>query len=334
MVKKVLITSVDKDKGSGGNKAKRDIKFFLKSRMNFQTFDMAIDGSHRFEKYWFINTKLRSYIKKSRPEILFFQYPNLHFFVMNKLVIIYRKYVPNGRIYFIVHDIMGWQFAHREEILNQEISLFNRTDGLVVHNAKMKQFLIKHNVTVPMTELQIFDYANDYSFAPASDYAKICFPGNLGKSTFLEKVDIKTPLNIYGSNRAENYPANVKYCGNFSSEEIAGKLKESYGLIWDGNSVTTCSGSVGEYLKINNPHKASLYISAGIPVIAWEDAAIADIINHYQVGFTINSLEEIDTQIKKLQSKYQVMKENTEELAKKLRNGDFITSAVNQLIAQ
>lgn len=333
MVQRALITSVDKDKGSGGNKAKKDIAFFLKKRLNFETFDMAIDGANRIEQFLFINTHLRNYIKKQKPSILVFQYPNLHFYVMNKLVSFYRKYVSNGKIYFIIHDIMGWQFAHNSDILSQEISLFNNVDGLVVHNSYMKSFLINHGVKVKMCQLELFDYNNNLAFAPMSKENSICFPGNLKKSRFLQKLSLKTTIDIYGPHPATHYPKNVHYCGNFPSEKIAGRLKENFGLVWDGDSAKTCTGSVGEYLKINNPHKASLYISTGIPVIVWEKAAIADVVNRFHIGFTVKSLTEIDDRIKEIdQTQYLQMKNNTKKLGEKVRNGDFVCSAVSKLI--
>ena len=36
--------------------------------------------------------------------------------------------------------------------------------------------------------------------------------------------------------------------------------KDYLGLVWDGDSCSSCSGVCGEYLKINNPHKISFYL--------------------------------------------------------------------------
>ena len=333
-MKKVLITSIDKDKGSGGNKAKDDIKYFLNKKLNFKNFDMAIDGASKAYKYYFVNTKLRSFIKEEKPDVLFFQYPNITFYVMNKMVSIYRKYVPNGKIYFIIHDIMGWQFAHREEILNLELDLFNRTDGLVVHNESMEKFLREKGINVQMSQLGVFDYRNEKPFAKTINDKTICFPGNLGKSKFLQKMKTKLTVNLYGPNQASKYPEKLHYCGNFPSDKIPGILKESFGLIWDGESINTCSGSLGEYLRINDPHKASLYISTGIPVVTWNNAALAHLIEKYGIGITVRSLSELDSKIVNITDKeYQSMKEKTENLGEKVKAGYFIVNAFSNLLS-
>ena len=331
-MKKVLITSIDKDKGSGGNKAKDDIKYFLNKKLNFKNFDMAIDGASKAYKYYFVNTKLRSFIKEEKPDVLFFQYPNITFYVMNKMVSIYRKYVPNGKIYFIIHDIMGWQFAHREEILNLELDLFNRTDGLVVHNESMEKFLREKGINVQMSQLGVFDYRNEKPFAKTINDKTICFPGNLGKSKFLQKMKTKLTVNLYGPNQASKYPEKLHYCGNFPSDKIPGILKESFGLIWDGNSIETCSGTFGEYLKYNNPHKTSLYLSTGIPVIIWDQAALAPLLKESGAGICISSLTELDNVLLSLTNEqYQLMKRNAEKLGKKLREGYYTKHALTKL---
>lgn len=334
MVKKVLITSVDKDKGSGGNKAKKDIKYFLKRDLGFQTFDMSIDGTSKFYKYYFVNTKLRYFLKNEKPEILFFQYPNANFYVMEKLVSMYYKYVPDGKLYFIVHDIMGWQFAHRTEILNLEIQLFNRINGLVIHNESMEKFLVDRGVKVKMSQLGIFDYENKAPFNQFAYDKTVCFPGNLGKSTFLEKLQTNVKINLYGSNKASSYPQNLKYCGNYSADKIAGVLRESFGLVWDGGSPNTCEGSLGEYLKINDPHKASLYISAGIPVIVWKESALAKFIIKEKIGFTVSSLSELELRINSISSdEYASMRKRVRSIGEKVRTGYFIEKAVNNLLS-
>ena len=56
-------------------------------------------------------------------------------------------------------------------------------------------------------------------------------------------------------------------------------MEGSFGLVWDGISVETCAGVYGEYLKVNNPHKTSLYLASGIPVIIWKEAAWLSLLN-------------------------------------------------------
>ena len=66
--------------------------------------------------------------------------------------------------------------------------------------------------------------------------------------------------------------------------------------------------------------KFSCYMAAGLPVIAWKDAAIADVIRKYQVGYLIENIYEIN-QLD--YTHYDTFRENAEKLAVKVRDGWF-----------
>lgn len=111
------------------------------------------------------------------------------------------------------------------------------------------------------------------------------------------------------------------------------KLKADFGLIWDGPEVTTCSGNFGEYLKYNAPHKTSLYLSSGLPVIVWEEAAVAKVIKRYGCGLTVKSLTEVSDILDCLTPReYTELYENTVRIAKKMRHGYFMRQAIETLI--
>lgn len=65
---------------------------------------------------------------------------------------------------------------------------------------------------------------------------------------------------MYGSSYFDS-EKNVMYKGSFKPEQID-HIHGSWGLVWDGNSIEGCEGELGNYLKINAPHKISLYIAA------------------------------------------------------------------------
>ena len=110
-------------------------------------------------------------------------------------------------------------------------------------------------------------------------------------------------------------------------------MEGSFGLIWDGDSLETCSGDYGKYLEYNNPHKLSLYIAAGIPVITWKGAAIADFIKKYNIGFTVNSIYEISEIIGKMTlSEYEEYKNNLKGLQEKVCSGFFTKMALEKII--
>jgi hypothetical protein len=84
-------------------------------------------------------------------------------------------------------------------------------------------------------------------------------------------------------------------------------------------------------MKINNPHKMSLYLAAGLPVIIWEEAAEAQFVKREQVGITVKSLYELPKILNGIcEDDYEKMKKNAEVIGKRLRTGEYLTSAIKQ----
>ena len=83
--------------------------------------------------------------------------------------------------------------------------------------------------------------------------------------------------------------------------------------------------------RYNNPHKLSLYLAVGLPVIIWSEAAEADFVLQENVGIVVDSLKELADKLKKVDKvRYNEMRMNAKCVSKKLRNGDFLLSAISQ----
>ena len=76
-----------------------------------------------------------------------------------------------------------------------------------------------------------------------------------------------------------------------------------------------------------------MYIVAGLPVIAWEKSAAGKFIVAYNVGITINSLDELDKCIKHISSaEYSHMIDNCLSLRHKLVHGMHIQNVLKKLL--
>lgn len=275
--------------------------------------------------------KLLKDVGKTKEDTLLVQYPlysrwgtkQLFGALRNKKVI---------KVAFI-HDIEALR-ANKEnkKLVDGELEVLNKFDTLIVHNSAMKRWLVDNGIKCKMIELEIFDYLNNKPLVQTAIGKPIIFAGNLGKAPFLEKLYIDKKIILFGVNQKGKYPDNIYYKGAKDPDDLPLFLDGSFGLVWDGSKVDTNSGILGEYTRYNNPHKVSLYLSSGLPVIVWSEAAIAKFVKENNVGIVVDSLKEIDEILKAVTiSEYNLMTENAQNVAEKLRTGFFTKQAVKQL---
>ncbi len=123
------------------------------------------------------------------------------------------------------------------------------------------------------------------------------------------------------------------YRGFIPSDKLIREVKGDFGLVWDGDSVSACSGDWGHYLQYNNPHKTSLYIRCELPVIIWKKAALASFIKDNGIGICVDSLEELNDILNHLSPEDIInMKKNIKSVSQKLANGHYTLSATQTAI--
>lgn len=322
-----------------GNKARLDIDNILFSRygkpflgLNTTKFNSIFDKILYLASpsTWNLCYRL---LRKYDSNILI-QYPFYYNMILNYAVT--KLSIDNSSILFI-HDIDCLREFNNISMQKLKEEL-NACKVLVVHNKLMIEKLRDFGVISYMVNLQLFDYLLTAVPKPKRNLSKlIAFAGNLGKSKFLKvsKLEqLKIKFNLYGPNfdSSSMLWKNISYCGSFAPDEIPYKLEGSFGLIWDGDSLETCEGAVGYYLRYNNPHKLSLYIASCLPVIVWKEAAVASFVEKYNIGLTISSLFEIEKAISKV-SKEQYFNyiENIQKLQAKVCNGFFTNQALDEI---
>ncbi|WP_290033351.1 beta-1,6-galactofuranosyltransferase [Ligilactobacillus cholophilus] len=331
-----IISSLDLSKNNAGPKARTDIDYFLKQLgfKNLCSFNCQSRFWRHIQKQRLIWHDIPQALKnlKGQDATVFFQYPIYSKILMKKILKTAKKNV--SRFYVIIHDLESLRiFKDRIGFQKFEVNFFNQTDGLIVHNERMKRALKQMGVNVPMISLEIFDYQNAVPLTVHKNHQGIAFAGNLAKAPFLEKWNLNQLINLYGPHKQLQYPQNVYYRGVFPPDQLSAHLNESFGLIWDGNGLDKCNGMYGEYLKYNNPHKASLYLSSGMPIIVWNQSALSDLVQKYHVGIAVEKLQDLDQILPQLSDEdYCKMQKNAMQLANRLRKGYFIKSAVEKLL--
>lgn len=242
----------------------------------------------------------------------------------------------NIKIICVVHDVEIFRRKHTNEYISQYNMLKDCADIWIVHNAKMKKLLVEVGFAEErIVCLDIFDYLIENSTEIRRDEGVI-IAGNLdiNKSPYIYKLNEieNVTFNLFGANYSTtNEYDNICYFGAYLPEQLIANLQGKYGLVWDGDSLDTCSGLTGEYLKINNPHKLSLYLAVGLPVIIWEEAAEAEFVLKENVGFTVKSLYELPDKLASVcDADYEIMKRNAEIVGVRLRKGEYLTNAIRE----
>lgn len=326
------------DNNHAGNKARVDIDKIFEHRYITSLRNLiSIEFKNVFEKVIYVldinNWNEIITLRMTKHQNIFLQYPSYYNFLLKDAV---YSLIENNNCVLVVHDVDSLR-AYGKDAISQEIDKFNKCKAVIVHNLCMKTALSKYGCNVPMINLNLFDYLlNDVPQNIFYLSKVVAFAGNLGKSEFIRNADfgnLGIKFNFYGPNFDRNIVVhrNVEYKGSFKPDEIPYKLEGSFGLIWDGNSIETCTGGVGEYMKYNNPHKLSLYIAAGLPVIVWKEAATAEFVEENNIGFTVSSLNEIESKIDGLSNEvYSLYLKNIRQLQEKVCSGYFTNKALDE----
>ena len=284
-------------------------------------------------------------------DTLFVQMPSIaHCIFLGRL---FRALRARGvRVVLLIHDLEKLRFIEEEVPFKtrvrrhlDESSVLKAADLIIAHNDLMIDYL--HAEGIPreqMVSLEIFDYRLPEDFevhrpwetyddsnldAPGAD---LIIAGNLDSDKVGYLKDIgRVPavrFQLYGVGYKDD-TENAVYNGSFLPDELPAHLHGNFGLVWDGTSVDTCAGNYGNYLKYNDPHKTSLYLVCGFPVVVWDKSAISRFVLAHDAGIAVSSLLEAGDAIAALSPKeYEEMCQNAAALSQDLRSGHYLKTAV------
>lgn len=328
----------------GGVKARDDIDVILKSKkftpipIQFCFYNpKSLIGLIKIIKKGLSNWHtIKSQAEKG--SIIFIQYPfgNTS---LNTLELRKTRKSHGFRFVAFIHDIESLQTDSSSKV--KELELLKLFDMVICHNTCMQRQLInlgisKNNIVV----LHLFDYlTNTCPRKNRSINEGLVIAGNLAsfKAAYIYKLisTSEIPVILYGTNFDERYSDKVNYMGSLPADLLIGEIKGSFGLVWDGDSLNECNGSFGEYQKINNPHRVSMYLTAQIPIFIWNKAALRDFVVDNNLGFGIDRLDDIPEILSELtEDRYQSMVQSTQSISQKLRNGYFTSRAIDETISK
>lgn len=343
-MKKYQLWEIRDNGNNAGTKAPEDVRK-VAAKFGFKQVNVIRKGEEKdvisrvYRQITFFNSWQKIYKEIESDSLLLLQVP-FHDHEFSRTSVLRKlKSKKNVKIIYMVHDVEELRKINDNKFYQTEFNLMLEfADQIIVHNNVMIKFFIEKGVsTGKLINLEIFDYLDENKVELPNYSKEIFIAGNLDVKkvkylSYLNKID-DVHFTLYGSNFSLTEYKNIKYKGSVKPEQLPHLLNRGFGLIWDGDSISTCSGVFGQYLKYNNPHKLSLYLASGIPVIIWNQAAEANFAKEKNVGIVISSLYDLPAVLNSVsEEKYLELANNVKKEAKKLRKGFYTEKALKKAI--
>lgn len=237
----------------------------------------------------------------------------------------------------LVHDLesLRWPRYGRRELRS-----LARFDAVIAHTPAMAEHLRARLVGTPVVVLGCFDYLVEQPpiLAPLAHRPEaLMVAGRLDpdKAAYLYQVhDPRMPIQTYGPGCvAERLPHGVTHVGLIDMERPSLAERNAFGLVWDGTSPDMLVGPTGRYLQFNAPHKLSLYIALGLPVVVPREAAVAGLVESRVLGLTVGSVGEAADRVRSLpESEWRAMADAVERFREELLHGERTREALSRVL--
>ncbi|MBZ5943814.1 sugar transferase [Leuconostoc gelidum subsp. gasicomitatum] len=276
-------------------KARKDVSLFAEQvglrRLSIFRYDSAFESSEA------IHSRIDGITAGVEPgDIVYYQFPTYNGKRFENFFVEHMQ-SRGTKIVALVHDIEFLRFPSTTTF--DEIKYLNKFNAVIVHNQHMADILKANGLRVATINLTLFDYhVNEKIIAREHINKQIVVAGSLNKSVYLKNWSHNIKILAYGLKPEFVISDQVSYQGVLSPDEIVTSLPSGFGLAWDTNSHSYENSE--EYAKYNNPHKVSLYLSSGLPVIVKKGTAIASVVRKYKLGLVVESLNEVAVMIEKL----------------------------------
>ena len=349
-----VIDEISLHENHAGSKARDDVNFILENNgFVLKSLNYSYGGSiFKLLNKFFNETKDLKKILKSfkKGDMVLIQHPLICYSTHLGEFIKKTSKKKGYKTVLLIHDLDELRFdkflgkfkkGKFSNMVRDEISYLDSFDYIISHNCSMTNYIKSKGIdSKKLIDLQLFDYIANI---PENDSEKnvnrhVVIAGNLdvSKAGYIYKLkDIESNIynfELYGVNYSGENNNFCHYNGSFKPEELLMHINNGFGLIWDGDSLGDCTGILGRYTRYNNPHKLSLYIACGIPVIVWKKAAIAKFGLDPNMGYTVNSLSEIESLLSNINDyNYKEFKNNVINIQRKVLKGSFLIDSIKEI---
>src|SRR4051794_23249550 len=250
---------------------------------------------------------------------------------VNELIL--RRMKLGSRSVCLVHDL---EMLRRPTIAPRESATLGRFDVVIAHSEAMAATVRAGQPDVSVIVLEAFDFLGTRPSLPAAQRPRCLYVfGNLSleKASYLYRLDPRDTgpaIEVYGPNcEVGLLPQGVRWNGVLDPEHPNLSEVRGFGLVWDGDSATGLAGSMGSYLRYNAPHKFSLYVALGIPVIVPVESAMARVVERYALGTCVASIEEGLRFVESCSdSTWNRMLESVRDGQRRVQSGQFVRTSL------
>lgn len=228
-----------------------------------------------------------------------------------------------------------------EEANTVERELFEQFDVLCVFNDAMKQEIM-HRHKIPaekFVEFEILDHAT--TFVPPSEEKRspngkwnIAYTGNYSKKYVGNWIELlpeseATHYEMFGRDwewLSALSRSDISSNGFLGNEELLKHLSENS----DFGIINPPSDAWASYYDYGTTSKMGTYLAAGLPILVSSKCKyISSLVAKYKVGASFDKLDDIPWLVSSLsRSDYELMRESSLILGKKVRSGYFFKRAI------
>jgi len=237
----------------------------------------------------------------------------------------------------LVHDLDSLRLLGGDAARWSDQVLLPGFDRVICHTDRMKEYLASQGIPAAhIAVLGQFDYHADAQMPERQLTRTLCVAGNLSKDKagwLYAMPRTKLTWNLWGPGwKGKKSRTDLIHHGTTDPEKLPAELEGSFGVVWDGPEHTTCRGVYGAYTLLNAPHRLSLYLASGMPVVVWSGAAEADYVREKGVGLVVSSLADLPQAIAVLSTEdYAAMLANARREGAALRSGQRLLTALAEI---
>lgn len=270
---------------------------------------------------------IRTLWQLRKADYVLCQYPTytlLHNILLQIAGIFYPK-----KLAVIIDDIDSIRDAG---LIETDMNRLKKFKTIIVQNEAMKMLFQPYMSDAIYIILPLFNIAYEPPLTQRYHSYDIVFAGNLQKASFVNQLHQLDSVDwrIYAATTMQTNHTHVQF---FEQPEGANtSMQGSWGLVWDGDSISDLTGPYGKYVTYITPLKLCKYIKSHLPVIVPQQSAIATWVMEQGIGVCVPSLSDIPKAIEQISNEqYRQMVIRCQQIHNQLQQQFFLRHVLVQL---